>query len=95
MDLVLAAKAKEEGIPYALQDLTNPSLALIHSVGMGARLYTMKGLEANSRQFFPAATPPGEQRVHAGLFRLHNGMAATASLQGTGLGYQMEKVLER
>ncbi len=95
MDMVLAAKAKEEGIPYALQDLTNPSLALIHSVGMGARLYTMMGLEANSRQFFPAATPPGEQRVHAGLFRLHNGMASTASLQGTGLGYQMEKVLEQ
>ena len=94
MDMVLAAKAKEEGIPYALQDLTNPSLALIHSVGMGARLYTMMGLEANSRQFFPAATPPGEQRVHAGLFRLHNGLASTASLQGTGLGYQMDKVRE-
>lgn len=93
MDMVLAAKAKEENIPYALQDLTNPSLALIHSVGMGARLYTMMGLEANSRQFFPAATPPGEQRVHAGLFRLHNGLASTASLQGTGLGYQMEEVL--
>lgn len=93
MDMVLAAKAKQEGIPYALQDLTNPSLALIHSVGMGARLYTMMGVEANSRQFFPAATPPGEQRVHAGLFRLQNGMASTASLQGTGLGYQMDKVL--
>jgi hypothetical protein len=93
MDLVLAAKAQEEGIPYTLQDLTNPSLALIHSVGMGARLYTMMGLEANSRQFFPAATPPGERAVHEGLFRLRRGMASTASLQGPGLGYQMEKVL--
>ncbi len=93
MDLVLAAKAREEGIPYALQDLTNPSLALIHSVGMGARLYTMMGLEANSRQFFPAATPPGERAVHEGLFRVRRGMASTASLRGPGLGYQMEKVL--
>jgi len=93
MDLVLAAKAREESIPYTLQDLTNPSLALIHSVGMGARLYTMMGLEANSRQFFPAATPPGERAVHEGLLRLRRGMASTASLQGPGLGYQMEKLL--
>jgi L-alanine-DL-glutamate epimerase-like enolase superfamily enzyme len=93
MDMILAAKARELGVPYALQDLTNPSLALIHAVGMGARLYTMMGLEANSRQFFPAATPPGEQAVHEGLFRIHRGMASTASLQGTGLGYQMDKVL--
>jgi L-alanine-DL-glutamate epimerase-like enolase superfamily enzyme len=93
MDLVLAAKARELGIPYALQDLTNPSLALIQAVGMGARLHTMMGLEANSRQFFPDATPPGEQAVHEGLFRVRRGLASTASLQGTGLGYQMDKIL--
>ena len=93
MDLILAAKARELGIPYALQDLTNPSLALIHAVGMGARLYTMMGLEANSRQFFPQATPPGEQSVHKRLFRVRRGVASTASLQGTGLGYQMDQIL--
>ena len=60
---------------------------------MGARLYTMMGLEANSRQFFPAATPPGEQAVHQGLFKVRRGMASTASLQGTGLGYQMDTIL--
>ena len=92
MDLILASKAKEMGITYAVQDLTNPSLSLIHSVGLGARLYTMMGVEANSRQFFPGSTRPGEKRVHDGIFTVRNGVASTASLQGTGLGYQMEKI---
>lgn len=93
MDLVMAAKAKELGIPYALQDLTNPSVALIHSVGMGARLYTIMGVEANSRQFFPDAATAAEQTVHAGIFNIRQGVANTSSLLGTGLGYQMDRLL--
>jgi len=92
MDVILASKAKQMGIVYTVQDLTNPSLALIHSVGLGARLYTMMGVEANSRQFFPGSTRPGEKRVHDGIFTVRNGVASTASLQGTGLGYQMERI---
>ncbi len=90
--MLFAAKARELGIPYALQDLTNPSLSLIHSVGMGARLYTIMGVEANSRQFFPDATTEAEQRVHGGIFNVRRGQAETSSLQGTGLGYQMDKL---
>ncbi len=92
-NMIFAAKARELGIPYALQDLTNPSLSLIHSVGMGARLYTIMGVEANSRQFFPDATTEAEQRVHSDIFNVRRGVADTASLQGTGLGYQMDKLL--
>ncbi len=92
-DMIFAAKAGKLNIPYAVQDLTNPSLALIHSVGLGARLYTIMGVEANSRQFFPASTSEAEKRVHDGIFALQRGEADTASLQGTGLGYQMEKLL--
>lgn len=91
-DMLYCARARELGIPYSVQDLTNPSLSLIHSVGLGARLYTIMGVEANSRQFFPASTTEAEKRVHAGIFRLHNGQADTSSLQGTGLGYQMDKM---
>ncbi len=91
-DMIMAAKAKDLGIDYSVQDLTNPSLALIHSVGLGARLYTIMGVEANSRQFFPASTLPEEQRVHSGIFQVRRGNAATASLQGPGLGYQMDKM---
>jgi L-alanine-DL-glutamate epimerase-like enolase superfamily enzyme len=94
MDMILASKAKHLGLPYTVQDLTNPSLALIHSVGLGARLYTMMGVEANSRQFFPESTLPGEKRVHDGIFTVRNGVAKTDSLQGTGLGYQMERINE-
>ena len=92
--LVLASKAKQMGIPYMVQDLTNPSLALIHSVGLAARLHTMMGVEANSRQFFPASTRPGEKSVHDGIFTVRNGVASTASLRGAGLGYQMDQIME-
>lgn len=89
-DMIYCAKARELGIPYSVQDLTNPGLALIHSVGLGARLYTIMGVEANSRQFFPASTTEAQKHVHGGLFRLRNGEADTSSLRGTGLGYQMQ-----
>ncbi len=91
-DMLFVAKATRLGIPYAVQDLTNPSLALIHSVGLGARLNTIMGVEANSRQFFPGSTSEAEKRVHEGIFRLQGGEADTSSLQGTGLGYQIEKI---
>ncbi|MGD9497227.1 MAG: enolase C-terminal domain-like protein [Armatimonadota bacterium] len=92
-DMLFAAKAGKLGIPYSVQDLTNPSLALIHSVGLGARLYTIMGVEANSRQFFPDATPERERAVHEGIFTLRRGEADTSSLRGTGLGYQMDRII--
>ena len=92
-NMIFIPKAAELGMPYTVQDLTNPSLALIHSVGLGARTSTMMGVEANSRQFFPFATPEAEQRVHPGIFRVEDGVASTASLRGTGLGYQMGNIL--
>ncbi len=92
-DMLFASKAGKLGVPYAVQDLTNPSLALIHSVGLGARLHTIMGVEANSRQFFPASTSEAEKRVHEGIFSLERGEADTSSLRGTGLGYQMDRIL--
>jgi L-alanine-DL-glutamate epimerase-like enolase superfamily enzyme len=95
--IVMAAKARAMGIPYAVQDLTNPSLALFHSVGMAARMYTIMGVEANSRQFFPAATSVAERTIHSGIFYVRRGYANTWSLQGPGLGFQMARIraLER
>lgn len=89
--LVLAAKAEEAKVPYTVQDLTNPALALIHSVGLAARLNPMMGVEANARQFFPAASEP-EAAVHPNLFHLRNGKATTESLTGWGLGYQIQRI---
>jgi L-alanine-DL-glutamate epimerase-like enolase superfamily enzyme len=89
--LVLVAKATHAGIPYTIQDLTNPALALIQCTGLGARLNPMKGIEANSRQFFPKSSEP-EAAVHPGIFTVKDGMVSTASLKGTGLGFQMGKI---
>lgn len=89
--LVFAAKAEKMGVPYTVQDLTNPGIALIHSVGLAARLDTLMGVEANSRQFFPAASEP-EAKVHPGVFRLKEGCATTESLTGPGLGYRWEEI---
>lgn len=89
--LVFASKAMQEGIPYSIQDLTNPALALIHSVGLAARLSPIKGVEANARQFFPA-TSQRHARVHPKLFKLSAGCVSTESLGATGLGYRVEEI---
>jgi len=89
--LLFVAKAHEEGIPYSVQDLTNPRIALIHSVGLAARTYPVKGVEANSCQFFPEASKR-EAKVHPKIFRREDGMISTESIKGYGLGYQMEKI---
>jgi len=91
MALLVAAKAEAAGIPYTVQDLTNPGLALLHSVGLAARLKPIMGVEANSRQYFPATSEP-ERVVHPDMFTLHDGVARTDSLRGPGLGYQIEKI---
>jgi len=91
MSLILAAKAEAANVPYAIQDLTNPALALIHSAGLAARLKPLMGLESNSCQFFPGASEP-EARVHPGIFRRRNGKITTESIKGTGLGFRIEEI---
>jgi len=90
-DLIFIALAELSGIPYTVQDLTNPSIALIESVGLGARIHTIKGVEANSRQFFPRANEP-ESKVHPELYNIKNGVAKTTSIRGTGLGFKIERI---
>lgn len=89
--LLFAARAEEEGIPYTVQDLTNPGISLIHSVGLAARLNPLKGVESNSCQFFPRTSEP-EEKIHPRIFRRKNGMVSTESIQGYGLGYQIGKI---
>ncbi len=90
-DLLLLAKAEEKGIPYTIQDLTNPGLALLQSVGLAARTHTVKGVEGNSRQYFPHISRP-EAEVHPGIFRVKDGQVTTASLRGAGLGFRVEGI---
>jgi L-alanine-DL-glutamate epimerase-like enolase superfamily enzyme len=91
MALLTAARAQSAGIPYTIQDLTNPGLSLLHSVGLGARLAPLMGVEANSRQYYPD-TSHAEAAVHPDIVRVKNGIARTTSLRGAGLGYQVNRI---
>ena len=93
-ELVIAAKLAELGLPLAVQDLTNPGIALLHSVGLAGRLHTIRGVESNSRQFYPA-TSDAERSVHPGVFRLTNGQIDTSTLGGSGLGYRWEEIAKQ
>ena len=91
MELLIAARCEVLGIPYTIQDLTNPGLSLLHSVGLGARLHPLMGVEANSRQYYPDTSAP-ERAVHPGIIEVKNGRASTASLRGPGLGYRVGEI---
>ncbi len=91
MELLLAALASHHGLPYTIQDLTNPKLALIHSAGFAARTYPMMGVEANAHQFFPFSSLV-EGKVHPGIFSRRGGYLHLNTLGRTGLGYRTEEI---
>jgi hypothetical protein len=64
---------------------------LIESVGLAARSHTIVGVEANSRQYFPKANDLAAT-VHPGLFAVRDGYARTASVCGSGLGMQIDRM---
>ncbi|OUC05098.1 hypothetical protein RY27_29340 [Litorilinea aerophila] len=90
-DLLFLTMAELAHIPYAVQDLTNPSLALLQSVGLAARSHPILGVEANSRQFFPAANAR-EATIHPHIVHVRNGHIRTDSLQGAGLGLRVDEM---
>jgi len=90
-ELVLAARMTHYGLPFAVQDLANPGIALLHSVGLAGRLNTLRGVESNSRQFYPETSRP-ERAVHPGVYQLTNGRINTSSIRGPGLGYRWDEI---
>ena len=88
--LLMLAKAEDAGIPYAVQDLTLTGIALIQSVGFAARINTIRGVEANGRQFCPDASAR-EERVHPDIFRARGGDLGLGSMRGNGLGYRWDE----
>ena len=92
LELLLAARAQTEGIHITVQDLTNPGIALLQSVGLTARLPSLiGGVEANSRQYYPQISIP-EAAVHPGIMRIRDGLAYSDTLRGPGLGYQIGRI---
>jgi len=83
--LLMAAAAQKFGMFLCVQDLTCPGASLIHSAGIAARVPGNAGIEANARQFVPAASAAWEPRF-PGVFTIRDGMMATGQLTGPGLG---------
>jgi L-alanine-DL-glutamate epimerase-like enolase superfamily enzyme len=83
--MVMAAAAQKFGMFLCVQDLTCPGASLIHSAGIAARVPGNAGIEANARQFVPAANQAWEARF-PGLFTIRNGVMNTGQLTGPGLG---------
>lgn len=91
LNLLLLARAEIADIPYTVQDLTNPGIALLHSVGLAARTNPLLGIETNARQYYPDISIP-ESEIHPHITSIRDGELLTDSLQGSGLGYQLHTI---
>jgi hypothetical protein len=67
-----------------VQDLTCPGASLIHSAGLAAHVPGVAAIEANARQYVPAANKPWEAKF-PGIFRIKDGMMKTGELNKPGL----------
>ena len=84
--ILSACWAKEHGMLLMVQDLTNPMLAAIPHVLLAAHVGTIRGVECNAPQFYPAASLENEKR-HPGLYERRNGIVDLSTLSGNGFGY--------
>src|SRR5215510_1188241 len=82
--MLMAAASQKYKMFLTVQDLTCPGAALIHSVGVATHVPGVAGIEANARQYMPAANKPWEASF-PGVFIVKDGVMRTASLNGKGL----------
>jgi L-alanine-DL-glutamate epimerase-like enolase superfamily enzyme len=84
-NLAAGAWAHARGMKIAVQDLTNPGLAAIHSCLLAQHVPTINGVELNSPQFTPAANESWLEREPA-LFSPSDGTHAVSDTMTPGLG---------
>ncbi|HUP39075.1 MAG TPA: mandelate racemase/muconate lactonizing enzyme family protein [Vicinamibacterales bacterium] len=89
--MLMAAAAYKYKMFVCVQDLTCPGASLIHSVGISAHVPAVAGIEANARQYVPAANDPWRDRF-PGIFTISDGYMRTAEIAGAGLGIPGEMV---
>ena len=82
--LLMAAAAQKYKMFRCVQDLTCPGAALVHSVGIAAHIPGTAAVEANAREYVPAASRGWEKR-YPGIFDVRDGYLDTAGLDGPGL----------
>jgi len=83
--MLMAAAARKYKMFVCVQDLTCPGASLIHSVGISAHVPAVAGIEANARQYVPAANAPWVRRF-PGIFTVADGYMRTGDIGGPGLG---------
>ena len=83
--LLMAAAAQNHKMFLCVQDLTCPGASLIHSAGLAAHVPGVAAIEANARQYVPAANRGWESRF-PGVFVVKDGRIRTTELNGLGLG---------
>lgn len=83
--LLMAAAAQKFKMFLCVQDLTCPGASLIHSAGIAAHVPTVAAIEANSRQYCPAANK-GWDKKFPGMFDIRDGMCRTSQILKLGLG---------
>jgi len=89
--LLTMSWAKRHGMAVLTQDLTNPMLAQIAHVQLGAHASPDVGLETNSMQFYPDASAD-EAKVHPGLYQRVGGFLDLRTISGHGFGYRIEEI---
>lgn len=82
--VLMAAVAQKYKMFLCVQDLTCPGAAFIHSAGLAAHIPGVSGVEANARQYVPAANAQWADRF-PGLFQITDGVLRTSTLTGLGL----------
>ena len=92
--VLMAAAAQKYKLFLCVQDLTCPGASLVHSVGISARIPAVAGIEANARQYVPAANEPWRHRF-PGIFMITDGHIRTAEIGGPGLGIPDDIVPQR
>lgn len=83
--MLMAAAAQKYKMFLCVQDLTCPGASLIHSASIASHVPGVSGIEANSRQYLPAANASWA-KTHPGVFVIKNGSLRTAELTGPGIG---------
>lgn len=83
--VIIASVAERHKLFLCVQDLTCPGASLIQSASIAAHVPGVKAIEANSRQFVPAANEGWEKRF-PGVFIIKDGTMDTSHLNGLGIG---------
>jgi L-alanine-DL-glutamate epimerase-like enolase superfamily enzyme len=83
--LLMAAVARKHKMFLCVQDLTCPGASLIHSAGLAAHVPGVAAIEANAREYVPAANKLWEDSF-PGIFKVRGGWMDTSGLTRPGLG---------